>query len=147
MSHSWTTTSHEHYTDANGHRQTRTHTHSHFNPGGFSGPDGPPGMSGNASLHCGHAGADGTFEFIVEHPAGPVKYLQKFDIQMVEFTFMYPEEDEVIEPGERAIVTSVTLANTGLMPSPIHQDFFVSVLDTPHIQGLGALQIPRAIAP
>ena len=104
-------------------------------------------MSGNALLHDGSAGPNGSFEFIVEHPTGPVKYLEKFDIQMLDFTFMYPEEDEVIEPGERGFVTTVTLFNAGLMPSPIHQDFFVSVADTPHIQGLGALQIPRAIAP
>ena len=104
-------------------------------------------MSGNALLHDGSAGPHGSFEFIVEHPTGPVKYLEKFDIQMLDFTFMYPEEDEVIEPGERGFVTTVTLFNAGLMPSPIHQDLFISVPDTPHIQGLGALQIPRAIAP
>jgi len=46
---------------------------------------------------------------------------------------MYPEEDEVIEPGERAFVTTVTLTNAGMMPSPIHQDFFISVVDNPHI--------------
>jgi hypothetical protein len=39
---------------------------------------------------------------------------------MVEFTFMYPDEDEVIEPGEKAYVTTVTITNAGLMPSPIH---------------------------
>ena len=132
-SYSWTTTSHEHYTDSQGHRQSRTHTQYHSNPGGFSGPAGPDGYDGGASVYSGKDGNDGSFEFIVEHAAGPVKYPQKYDIQMLDFTFMFPDEDEVIEPGEKAFVTSVTLINIGLMPSPIHQDFFVSVLDTGHI--------------
>ena len=146
-SYSWTTTTHHYYRDANGHKQTRTHYHNHTNVGGSRGPNGPSGLSGNASLHDGSAGPNGSFEFIVEHLTGPVKYLEKFDIQMLDFTFMYPEEDEVIEPGEQGFVTTVTLFNAGLMPSPIHQDLLVSVPETPHIQGLGALEIPRAIAP
>jgi hypothetical protein len=110
------------------------HTQHHHNPGGFNGPPGPDGYDGNAALYCGRDGNDGAFEFIVEHPiGGPVKYLQKYDIQMQDFTFMFPEEDEVIEPGEKAYVTTVTLTNVGLMPAPIHQDFFVSVVDTEHL--------------
>jgi hypothetical protein len=39
---------------------------------------------------------------------------------MNDFTVMFPEEDEVIEPGEKGYVTSLTITNSGLMPSPIH---------------------------
>jgi hypothetical protein len=119
-SYSWTTTSYEHYTDANGHRQSRSHTHYHSNPGGFSGPSGPDGYPGNATLFPGRNGADGTYEFIVEHPSGPVKYPEKYDVKMLEFSIMFPEEDEVVEPGEKGFVTSLTLTNSGLMPAPIH---------------------------
>jgi hypothetical protein len=76
-----------------------------------------------------------------------VKYQDKYDVKLLDFTLNFPEEDEVVEPGEKGFVTTVTLFNAGKMPSPIHQDLFVSVLDTDNIQGIGALQIPRALAP
>jgi hypothetical protein len=66
---------------------------------------------------------------------------------MLDFTINFPEEDEVVEPGEKGFVTTVTLFNAGKMPSPIHQDLFVSMVDTENILGIGALQIPRALAP
>lgn len=34
----------------------------------MSGPDGPSGYGGNAQLYCGRDGANGSYEFIVEHP-------------------------------------------------------------------------------
>jgi hypothetical protein len=37
---------------------------------------------------------------MVEHATGVAKYEDKYDIKMQDFTFMFPEEDEVIEPGE-----------------------------------------------
>ena len=52
---------------------------------------------------------------------------------MTDFTIMFPEEDDVIEPGEKGFVTSVTIFNAGSMPAPIHQDFFVSVVDNEHL--------------
>jgi hypothetical protein len=119
-SYTYSTTSHEYYTDSHGHRQTRTHTHWHTNPGGISGPDGPPGYSGNGHTINGKDGSRGSFEFIVEHPTGVVKYLDKYDIKIQDFTFIFPEEDEVIEPGEKGIVTTVTIYNAGLMPTPYH---------------------------
>ncbi len=76
-----------------------------------------------------------------------MKYLDKYDVKMTDFSISFPEEDAIIEPGEKGFVTTVTLFNAGNMPSPIHQDLFVSVLDTDNIQGIGALQIPRALAP
>jgi hypothetical protein len=32
---------------------------------------------------------------------------------------MYPDDDEVIEPGEKAYINSLTIKNAGLMPSPL----------------------------
>ena len=54
-------------------------------------------------------------------------------MKLFDFTINFPEEDEVVEPGEKGFVTTVTLFNGGKMPSPIHQDLFVSVLDTDNI--------------
>ncbi len=49
-----------------------------------------------------------------------MKYAEKYDLKMQDFTFIFPEEDDVIEPGEKGFITTVTLFNAGLMPSPIH---------------------------
>jgi hypothetical protein len=100
FSHSWTTSHTEHYRDSNGHMQTRTHTQHHHNPGGMSGPSGPDGYPGNAMVQQGMDGANGQYEFIVEHPGGAAKYMEKFDIQIIDFTYMFPDEDDVVEPGE-----------------------------------------------
>ena len=44
---------------------------------------------------------------------------------MIDFTIGYPDEDGVVEPGEKGFITTITLLNNGPMPSPIHQNFFV----------------------
>lgn len=66
---------------------------------------------------------------------------------MEDFVFIFPEEDQVIEPGEKGVVISVTLYNKGLMPSPYHQDLFISLVDTENLEGIGHMQIPRIIPP
>jgi hypothetical protein len=50
-----------------------------------------------------------------------------------------------VEPGEKGFVISITLFNAGFMPSPIHQDLLVSVIDNDNIKGIGELKIPRAL--
>ena len=35
----------------------------------------------------------------------------KYDIKMIHFTFMFPEEDDFIKPGEKGIATSLTITN------------------------------------
>jgi len=52
---------------------------------------------------------------------------------MLDFKINFPEEDEVVEPGEKGFITTLTLFNAGMMPSPIHQDLFVSMVDTENI--------------
>lgn len=146
-SYTYSTTTTSTYRDSNGHTQTQYHTHWHTNPGGFDGPPGPSGYDGSAHLDWGRDGKDGNFEFIVEHPGGPVKYLNKYDLKVLEFGFIFYEEDTIIEPGEKAYISSVTLHNIGLMPTPIQTDFFVSLVDNNWISGIGSLQIPRMINP
>lgn len=34
-----------------------------------------------------------------------MKYVDKYDIKMVDFTLFFPEEDDVVEPGELSVVT------------------------------------------
>ena len=75
----------------------------------------------------------------MEHAGGPIKYNDKFDLKVTEFTHTFYEEDAVIEPGEKAYVSSLTLHNKGPMPSPIFNDFFISVIDNNWLQGIGAL--------
>lgn len=118
-SYSWTDHTYETCRDANGHTYTKTHTHYRSNPGGFPGPSGSSGRDGAAHTHCGRDGADGTYEFIVEHVNGPVKYFDKYNLKILDFTYMFIEDDGVIEPGEKGLITSLTIQNTGLMPSPI----------------------------
>ena len=83
----------------------------------------------------------------MEHGSGPVKYEEKFDLKIIEFGIIFYEEDGIVEPGEKAYISSLTLHNLGLMPTPIHTDFFVSLVDNVWLSGIGSLQIPRAIAP
>eukprot|EP00347_Sterkiella_histriomuscorum_P009341 403341583 len=146
-SYTYSTTSTSTYRDSNGNTQTQHHTHWHTNPGGMNGPSGNSGHDGSAHLHCGRDGADGSFEFIVEHLNGPVKYLNKYDLKLLDFGIIFYEEDGIIEPGEKAYISTLTLHNIGLMPTPIQTDFFVSLVDNNWLQGIGNLQIPRAIAP
>lgn len=55
----------------------------------------------------------------MEHANGSVKYLNKYDLKLLEFEVTFYEDDGIIEPGERAYVSTVTLHNIGLMPTPI----------------------------
>ncbi|CDW71365.1 UNKNOWN [Stylonychia lemnae] len=146
-SYTYSTTTTSTYRDSNGNTQTQYHTHWHTNPGGIDGPPGNSGHNGNAQLYCGRDGNDGQFEFIVEHGAGPVKYEDKYDLKIVDFGMIFYEEDGIIEPGEKAYISTLTIHNLGLMPTPIHTDFFISLVDNNWLSGIGSLQIPRAIAP
>lgn len=146
-SYTYSTQTSTSYRDSNGNTQTSHQTHWHTNPGGCDGPSGNSGYNGNADLHCGRDGLDGRFEFIVEHANGPVKYEDKFELKLLDFAMIFYEEDAIIEPGEKAYVSTLTLHNRGLMPTPIHSDFFVSLIDNNWLCGIGSLQIPRMIAP
>jgi hypothetical protein len=37
---------------------------------------------------------------VIEHPSGPIKYSDRYDIRIKDFDIEFPEDDEVIEPGE-----------------------------------------------
>ena len=78
---------------------------------------------------------------------GPAKYLDKYDLKLVDFGIIFYEEDGIIEPGEKAYISTLTLQNIGLMPTPIQTDFFVSMVDNNWLTGIGSLQTPRAIGP
>lgn len=43
-----------------------------------------------------------------------------YQLKLQDFVYTFPEEDDVLEPGEKGYVINVTIANTGDMPSPIH---------------------------
>ena len=73
----------------------------------------------------------------MEHAQGPVRYSDKYDLQVKEFTIVFYEDDQVIEPGEKAYVSTMNLHNTGPMPSPIHNELVMSVLENEWIYPLG----------
>ncbi len=67
-------------------------------------------------------------EFIIEHSSfGSLTYNSAFDLRIVDFTVSYPENDNVIEPGEKATISSVTLRNVGGMPTPPTRDIMLSI--------------------
>lgn len=146
-SYSWTTTTTSYSTDTDGNTTSSDTTHYHSNSGGLNGSDGSPGKPGNAYTTAGQDGVRGSYEYIVEHKTGPLKYFDKYDIKLEDFEYRFPEDDGVVEPGERGLITSITLHNQGLMPTPVNQDFLMSIVDTPLIKGLNPLPIPRSIPP
>ena len=83
----------------------------------------------------------------MEHPGGPLRYLNSFDVKILDFTYEFIEDDDVIEPGEIGFISSLTIENAGLMPSPINSDFYVSVIDSKSVHGGSTHSIPRALEP
>ncbi len=117
-SHSWTTT--EHYTDAQGNAQTRTHWH--HNPGGSDGPSGYPGRAAVAPVHAGADGADGRYAIEVVDAAGRITtYPERYDLRLISFEHASENEDGIYEPGERVRVFDLKVRNVGGMPTPKHQ--------------------------
>ncbi len=56
----------------------------------------------------------------MEHPRCATKYLEKYDVKILDFTHNFPEEDGIVEPGETGFISTLTLYNDGEMPSPVH---------------------------
>ena len=136
-SYSWSdsyTTSH---TDSDGNTHTSTEYTSYSNSGGRDGSPGVKGKDGNGSCMPGIKGKDGNYDYIVEYSQGPVRYSDKFDLQVKEFTMIFYEYDLVLEPGEKAYVSTMTLHNNGPMPSPIHNELVISVVENEWIYPLG----------
>ena len=146
-SYTWTTTSHHTTYDGQGRSHTTTQTHWHTNPGGFPGPPGIPGRNGSAVTTKGKDGSDGNYKFIIESKGKEKQvYKEKYDIQMTKFQTKFPDSNEIYEPGYQPHVSQITLHNAGGMPTPIHQDLWVSIVDTDTLKQVDELTIPRKLA-
>ncbi|MHB0959579.1 MAG: DUF7932 domain-containing protein [Pirellulaceae bacterium] len=114
--YTWTTSSVEYHTDAQGRRQPRTVSHHHRNPGGSDGPQGQRGRDGTARLAPGAPGADGLFRILV-HEHGQVReYAERYEIEIVGYALEL--EDHFAEPTSRVVVSDVRVKNRGGMPTP-----------------------------
>lgn len=57
------------------------------------------------------------------------------------------DEDEVIEPGEIGIISSLTISNLGPMPSPMRNDLMAYVAENSNVVGISSLAIPTGLRP
>lgn len=87
---------------------------------GRDGRDGSSGRSG-ASGYDGSSGRSGARSFDLVSPAGTVSYPAPFKLEVQSATIIDDNENGILEPGERAYVTSLVLANKSTMPSPAAQ--------------------------
>lgn len=144
-SYSWTET--EHYTDANGQAQTRSHSHS--NSGGSNGRSGRIGRSGNAVLRDGARGAEGKFTIEVIGERGTNAYESCFDLRLRSFRHRNENDDGIYEPEENVFVSHVEVENVGGMPLPAHHDVLVRLVDDGWIAPIAEkyFTLPRSLGP
>jgi hypothetical protein len=99
---------------------------------GSSGSDGRSGNSGSggyAGRGGGH-GRAGTSSYNLVSPSGTQTYAAPFQLHVSAAHFADDTGDQILEPGERAYVTSIDVANKGPMPSPVGQNIVVSFVPT-----------------
>ena len=71
------------------------------------------------------------FRFIIESKGKEKQvYSDKFDIQSIDFQTKFPDSNDIYEPGYIPNISQVTLYNAGSMPSPIHRDLWLSIIDS-----------------
>ena len=73
---------------------------------------------------------DGSYRFIIETKGKEKQvYSDKYDVQIADFQTKFPQSNDIYEPGYQPIISQVTLYNAGSMPSPIHSDLFLTIID------------------
>lgn len=115
-SHSWTTTSTEYYTDAQGQRQSRSVTHHHRNRGGSDGRSGMRGRDGDGTLEPGANGPPGDVRILVQEGTRTNQYLQRYEVEITDYDVQLT--DEFAEPTSQVIVSRLTVRNRGGMRTP-----------------------------
>lgn len=143
-SYSWSTS--ESYTDANGNRQTRTRHHS--NSGGDEGPSGHSGPDGNAKLDAGRDGAPGRFTIRVRSGTGATtEYGSRYALSLVDVAHVSENRDGIHEPEERIVLSRIIARNSGGMPTPSAQPIRVELTENDWvIPETRTVELPRAIA-
>ena len=114
--YSWTTSSTEYVTDANGKSQPRRVTHRHRNRGGANGPPGRTGRSAQGQLLTGATGADGQVRIFVRDGQHTLEYLRRYEVEVTSYDVELT--DRFAEPTSALRVDNITVQNTGGMPTP-----------------------------
>ena len=115
-SYTWTTSTIEYHTDAQGRRQPHTVSHQHRNPGGSDGPRGRRGRDGTALLTPGSSGTDGQYRILVNERGHVTQYVERYEVEITGYELEL--EDHFAEPTSRVIVSRVRVKNSGGMPTP-----------------------------
>lgn len=145
-SHSWTTTSTEHYTDAQGERRSRMVTHHHRNRGGSDGSSGHRGRDGTALLSPGRRGDDGEVRIVVRSGREVRQYLHRYEVEIVDYQLVLT--DQFAEPGSGITIAELTVRNTGGMPTPERCPVEVMLAASRWVQPApGVLRLPRVLEP
>jgi hypothetical protein len=66
---------------------------------------------------------------------------------VTQFDFIIPEYTGSYEPGHSGYVSRVKISNIGMMPSPLHSDIALKIINNKWIQGGELRFIPRGIPP
>jgi hypothetical protein len=102
---------------------------------GRSGNNGPDGYAGRGGGH----GRVGAYSYNVVSPSGTQSYTAPFELKVSAVHFADDTGDQILEPGERAYITSLQVTNIGPMPSPVGQNIKVSFLPTSTLSTPAAL--------
>jgi hypothetical protein len=110
---------------------------------GSNGRDGSSGSSGYSGRD-GYSGKSGGRSFNLVLGSSVQTYPSIFDLDVTSSKFVDDSGDQILEPGERAYLTSLQVSNKGPMPSPAGQTIKVSFLPSAVLTVPASLQIPVA---
>ncbi|MGZ6479348.1 MAG: DUF7932 domain-containing protein [Bdellovibrionales bacterium] len=106
---------------------------------GSSGRDGNSGSSGYSG-RGGGSGRSGARSYNLVAGANVQTFAAPFDLEITAATFIDDTADAILEPGERAYLSSLTVTNKGPMPSPAGQTIKFAFLNS------STLTIPAPLA-
>ena len=103
-------------------------------PGGSSGNYGPDGHTPATVLRPGRNGGDGNVTYtLVRENGAQETYRSVYELQLqgFEISTLEEQDDDVLEPGERLVLTNLVVKNVGEMPVPSGQTmlFYLSNAD------------------
>lgn len=137
-------------------RQVADYSH-HSRPSASSGSRGPSGYSPTSPLYPGNPGDPGQGSFVVFDRYAPLAastYTSKFEFKLQDFVVKDENEDDVFEPGESVLVSSIKVQNPNFdvrgMPTPSHTLIPATVRPCTWLQnvvGRDEIHLPRDIAP
>ena len=144
--YTWTTSSVEYHSDAQGRRQPRTVYHQHRSPGGSDGRRGRRGRDGTALLTPGSSGTDGQYRILVNDGGHVAQYVERYEVDITGYQLEL--EDHFAEPTSRVVVSRVRVKNSGGMPTPVAFPPVVQLAPGPWVTpDPEVLKLDRAVDP